>query len=80
MSREYLENSLPPTERELCGKMGVGDSLKLLLRRSRHLIEGLLEFHKILEFGVVALTAERRAEANLVVMRNCRKTMQEKTR
>ena len=46
----------------------VMDSLKLLLRRSRHSIEQLLEVRKVLETGMVALAAERRTEENVARM------------
>jgi len=56
----------------------VGDSLRLLLRRNNHLTEDLMEVRKILEFGVVALAAQKRSEANLTAMQGCIQIMREK--
>lgn len=56
----------------------VTDSLKLLMRRSNHALEQLLEVRRILETGMAALAAERRTETNLQVMERCLAIMREK--
>ena len=56
----------------------LSENLKLLLRRSEHVLEDLLEVRKILEIGMVALAAERRTDENLAAMKRSVDIMRQK--
>ncbi len=56
----------------------LGETLKLLLRRRRHVLEDLLEIRKILEVSIAGLAAERRGEEHLKDMEQALRTMREK--
>lgn len=56
----------------------VTDSLKLMLRRSHHTLEQLLEVRTILETAMVTLAAERRTDERLAAMERCLEVMRAK--
>ena len=56
----------------------VSESLKVLLRRKRHMVKHLIEVRALLEAGVAKLAARRRTDDNLIAMRRHLNIMRER--